>query len=109
MGRKKIDIDLEEVETLAGLGLDHDEIALSLGISEATLYRRKSDSDSFERAIKSGKAKAKRKVTSKLMEKIEAGDLGAIIWYEKTRLGFSEKIVNAHEGGVKVVVEYADA
>lgn len=109
MGRKKIDIDLEEVETLAGLGFDHDEIALSLGISISTFKRRKADNELFELAIKRGKAKAKRKVTNKLMEKIEAGDLGAIIWYEKTRLGFSEKIVNAHEGGVKVVVEYADA
>lgn len=109
MGRKKIEIDLEEVEKLAGYGLDHDDIALSLGISISTFKRRKSDNELFELAIKRGKAKAKRTVTSKLMEKIEAGDLGAIIWYEKTRLGFSEKVVNAHEGGIKVIVEYADA
>ncbi len=32
MGRKEIEIDIAEVERLAGLGLTQEEIALSLGI-----------------------------------------------------------------------------
>lgn len=109
MGRKKIEIDIAEVERLAGLGLTQEEIALSLGISERTLYENKAKSAEFAEAIKSGKAKTKRTVTNKLMEKIEDGDLGAIIWYEKTRLGFNDKVVNSHEGEIVIRVKYADS
>lgn len=98
MGRKKIEIDIAEVELLAGLGFSEEEIAISLVISQDTLDRRKKENADIADAIKRGKAKAKRKVTSKLMEKIEAGDLGAIIWYEKTRLGFSDKQTVEHTG-----------
>lgn len=108
MGRKKIDIDLEEVETLAGLGFSEEEIAISLGVSQDTIDRRKKDTADFADAIKRGKAKAKRKVTSKLMEKIEAGDLGAIIWYEKTRLGFSDKQTVEHTGKDGGAIKHED-
>ena len=108
MGRKKIEIDIQEVEALAGLGFSEEEIAISLGISQDTIDRRKKENADIADAIKRGKAKAKKKVTGKLMEKIEAGDLGAIIWYEKTRLGFSDKVVSEHEGEIKIRVIYAD-
>jgi len=93
-----MEIDIQEVEALAGLGFSEEEIAISLGISQDTIDRRKKENADIADAIKRGKAKAKRKVTSKLMEKIEAGDLGAIIWYEKTRLGFSDKQTVEHTG-----------
>lgn len=108
MGRKKIEIDIAEAERLAGLGLTQEEIALSLGISERTLYENKAKSAEFAEAIKKGKAKTKRTVANRLFEKVEDGDLGAIIWFEKTRLGYSDKMVNAHEGEVVIRVKYAD-
>ena len=106
MAGKKIEIDIQEVERLAGLGLDHEEIALNLGISLATFKRRKADDELFELAVKRGKARTKRTVTSKLMEKIEAGDLGAIIWYEKTRLGFTDKQTIEHTGKNGGAIEF---
>lgn len=42
---------------------------------------------------KKAKVKAKLKVGQTLFQKASNGDLGAIIWYEKTRCGYSEKQV----------------
>ena len=92
MGRKKIEIDFTEAERLAGLGLSQAEIALSLGISEDTLARRKADSADFAEAIKKGQTSAKAEIGNKLFELAKAGDLGAIIWIEKTRFGYSDKM-----------------
>lgn len=92
MGRKKIEIDVNEVERLAGLGLTHAEICLCLGISERTLRYRKRQSADFAAAIENGRARAAQQVSNKLFERCMAGDLGAIVWYEKTRRGMSDKV-----------------
>lgn len=64
-----------------------------LGISEGTLYSRKRDNEVFEDAIKAGKAAAAVEVANALYEKaVVDRDLGAIIWYEKTRRGLSDKV-----------------
>lgn len=94
MGRKVIEIDIAEVERLAGLGLTQDEIALSLGVSLATITRRQRDNDDFDEAIKRGKAKANQEVANALFGKAAAGDMTAVIWWEKTRAGRSDKTVN---------------
>lgn len=101
-------IDLAEVERLAGLGLTDDEIALSLGISRSTITRRKRDSDAFDAALKAGKAKAAVTVASKLMQLIDGGDLGAIVWYEKTRRGLSDRVQQDQSGRLIVTVEHVD-
>lgn len=97
-GRKKIEVDLEEVERLAGLGLTNEEIALSLGIGEATVYRKKNEDDSFDSAIKKGRIKVKREISNVLYDKAIGGDLGSIVWFDKTRLGFSDKVSHEHSG-----------
>lgn len=108
MARPKIDIDLEQVEQLAGLGLTQEEIALSLGISTDTIGRRKKDSADFADAIKRGQANAARAVANRLFDKCLEGDLGAIIWFEKTRRGLSDRIHSEHSGETRIRVEYAD-
>lgn len=97
-GRKPLAIDLAEVERLAGLGLSEAAICLSLGISEDTLQRRKTASADFADAIKRGKAAAHAQVAAQLMGKCLEGDLGAIIWYEKTRCGMSDKVTQEITG-----------
>jgi hypothetical protein len=94
----RIVIDIAEVKRLAGLGLSEENIAISLGISQDTLTRRKKDFAEFAEALKSGKVAAQTVVADKLYELCKEGNLGAIIWYEKTRLGYSEKITNEHSG-----------
>ncbi len=92
MGRKKIELNDSEVERLAGLGLTQGEIAIQLGISQDTLDRRKAENADIAEAIKKGQIAANEKVSNKLMTLIERGNLGAIIWYEKTRRGLSDRV-----------------
>jgi transcriptional regulator with XRE-family HTH domain len=89
--RKLIEIDLAKVEKLAGLGLSEKQVAEGLGISQRTLERRKNSED-FKAALSKGKARAIAKVANWLYELCAEKNLGAIIWYEKTRSGFSDHL-----------------
>lgn len=106
MGRAKLQFDPVEVERLAGLGLTNEEIALALGISEATLYRRKVDTESFERAMKRGKAKVKVDIGNRVYEKAMEGDSSMLKWFEQSRFGYSEKQAIDHSG--KLEIEYVN-
>jgi predicted DNA-binding protein (UPF0251 family) len=90
VGRKRIEINLEEVERLAGQGLTEEEIALALNVSRATIQRRRADSEAFDAAIKKGRAKTANIVANALVGQCVAGNVAAIIWYEKTRRGITE-------------------
>lgn len=92
MGRKRIPIDASAVEAAAADGLTEAEVAARLGISLSTLARRKRDFDTFDTAIKRGRAKADAEVSSQLFSKVREGMLGAIIWYEKTRKKYSDRV-----------------
>ena len=84
-------LDLKSVEELASLGLTEQQIADSLGISRSTLSRRKADNDTFDTALRKGKAKAIVKVSSALMDEVGKGSLRAIIFYLKCRAGWREE------------------
>jgi len=88
---KTKEIDLEKVEELASLGLSEQQIADSLGISRSTLSRRKNDNETFDTALRKGKAKALVKVSNALMQQVEKGSLRAIIFYLKCRGGWREE------------------
>lgn len=90
MPQKKIELDLVQIEALAGRGLSHAEICDVVGISERTLYARKRDNAEFAEAIKKGRSKSHAVVANALFELAKSGNLGAIIWYEKSRCGMSE-------------------
>jgi hypothetical protein len=89
--RKRIEIDLAEVERLAGLGLSEKQICESLGFSVRTIERRKAD-ENFRAALNKGKSRAIAKVANWLYELCAEKNLGAIVWYEKTRSGFSDHL-----------------
>jgi transcriptional regulator with XRE-family HTH domain len=86
-----IKLDLNTVEELASIGLTEQQIADSLGISRSTLSRRKNDDETFDTALRKGKAKAIVKVSSALMAEVEKGSLRAIIFYLKCRAGWREE------------------
>lgn len=92
MGRPRIEIDLAAVEQKAAEGLNDVELAAALGISLSTLMRRKRSFDSFDQAYKRGKAKADAEVSSQLFALVKEKNLGAIVWYEKTRKGYTDKL-----------------
>jgi len=108
MARPRIDIDIDRIAELAGHGLTQAEICAVLGISEDTMSRRKQDTAVFAEAIKAGKANAAQAVSNALYQKaVIEKDLGAIIWYEKTRRGLSDKMQQDHSGGLTIKVVYA--
>lgn len=88
--RPRIQIDPERVEQLAQVCDNEEEIALALGISYSTLRNRKREFDSFNTAIKRGRAKANAFVGGKLMSLIREGNPAATIFYMKSRCGWKE-------------------
>lgn len=111
MARPKLEIDTSRVEELAAQGLSQAEICLCLGISEDTLTRRKADSAAIADAINRGKAKAASEVANVLyLKATKDRDLGAIIWWEKTRRGLSDKQAVEHSGpaGKPIAVQFFD-
>ena len=86
-----VDVDLERVQELASRGLTLEQIAVALGISPRTLYNRRRKFAEVADAIKKGRALGVAAVASKLWEAAMAGNITAIIFYLKTRGGWSEK------------------
>ena len=83
--KSKIDqVNLEQVEVIASLGLTDEEIAIILGISPRTLNYWKKNPE-FLQALKRGKLKADFQVTKKLYENAKNGDNTAIIFWLKNR------------------------
>ncbi|OOF43832.1 hypothetical protein BKK51_09465 [Rodentibacter trehalosifermentans] len=95
VGKRKtkpvIEINVDEVEKLAGQGLTDQQIACCLGISRRTLASRKKDFAQIAHAIKKGKAKGIATVTNVLFEKItKEKNISAIIFYLKSQAGWQE-------------------
>ena len=66
VGRKRINLDLEQVENLASRGLGTTQIARALGVSWDTIDRNRKRSAEFEDALKRGQAKGLATVTNSL-------------------------------------------
>ena len=105
MPRPKIEIDTSQIEIYAAQGLSQAEICLCLGISEDTLSRRKADTAAIADAIKKGKAKAASEIANQLYQMAKGKDLGAIIWWEKTRRGLSDKTTTIVEQEVDYILD----
>ena len=93
-GRKKIDLSdketLNKIKHFAGLGLSDKAIADSLGVSRATILRRKKDSATFDTAIKEGKIEAVAAVSNALFDSAtgrtgEKPNISAQIFYLKNQ------------------------
>jgi len=100
MGRRRIPIterDKQQIEVLAGLGLTLDNIARVLGISPRTLDRWLKNPDILA-LYKKGQARAEIEISKALFELAKSGCISAIIWYEKTRCGRSDRAEVKHTG-----------
>ena len=85
--KPKIEIDLAKVEELASRLLSKEQIAISLGISTATLYNRQLEDVEFLEAIKRGRQKGVAMVANKLVESAMDGNTTAQIFVRKTHGG----------------------
>lgn len=89
-GVDPIEVDLETVERYASQGMTYEQISDSLGISSATLLRRRQNSAALEEAIKRGKAKGIEVVTNQLFKQVGEGNTTATIFFLKCRAGWVE-------------------
>ena len=94
-GPKPIPISDEQrqmIKHLSAAGTKQDVIARILGISVDTLARR------FKAEMDLGREEADAVIAAKLFEKAASGDLGSIVWYEKTRTRWRETTRHEHSG-----------
>lgn len=91
-GRRPAEIDLDKLRQAAADGLTLAEAAARLGIGSATLSRHMAKNDKIDEAIKQGRKLADAEVSNRLMALVKAENLGAVIWWEKTRKGYSDRI-----------------
>lgn len=76
--------ELQEIESMAGIGLTQEEIASVKGISVDSLRKYAGH------VVRRGKAKAIAMVAETLFKKAIAGNMTAIIFYLKTQAKWSE-------------------
>ena len=75
----------QDIERMAALGLNEQDIAHNLDIDPATFSRKKDEFDQLDQHIIRGRAKGMQKVTGHLMEQIEGGNHQATAFYLKNR------------------------
>lgn len=91
MARPLIEIDPEQVENLAYLGLNETQICAALNVSPDTFRRRKNEEPGlYEAAIGRGRARSVAAVSSALFDKALSGDVRAQIFFLKTRGGWQD-------------------
>jgi hypothetical protein len=92
-----------QVETLAGLGIPHDDIAVLIlnantggHIAKATLQKY------FEQELKAGHVKANSAIAQSLYKQATEGNVTAGIWWTKARMGWKEQTEVKLSGELKV-------
>lgn len=92
------DKDRLTVELLTAFGTPMADVATEIGCSVSTLQRH------FQVEMDKAHARANAKVARSLFQKTQGADseLGAIVWWEKTRSGMTDKIALDHSGGFVV-------
>ena len=85
-GRTPTAIDLNLVESLAGVGCTVEEIAAELRISARTLQRREKQK-AFGAAMERGRARGRASLRRAQWKSAQAGNVTAQIWLGKQMLG----------------------
>lgn len=86
-GKYKADkIDPVEVEKLAAMACTTEEIAHWFDVSNDTIERN------FAAILKKGRSKGKMSMKRALFQKVQNGDLGAMVWWGKNFAGMSDKV-----------------
>lgn len=89
--------DIQRLERLAGLGFTVPMLAASVGMGETVFRERLKADPKISEALEKGKAVAAEKVGTSLFRRAISGkDTTATIWYEKSRLGMSERHTVEH-------------
>ena len=99
-----IEVDLNEVESLAAKGLTNEQIYLSLGISETTHYEWKKNKPAYAEAIKRGQSRGIKDISNSLYDSAMNGNVTAQIFFLKNRSPetWADKQEHEHKGGVDI-------
>lgn len=97
----KVDDDMiARVEDFAANGLKIEEMGPCLAMGSSTFFKLKAENVELQEAINRGKSRGASETAGELMKLVKAGNLSAIIWYEKTRCGRSERIDVNNTGSI---------
>jgi hypothetical protein len=96
-GRRRVRIDLAEVEKLCALHCTDEEIAGFIGVSPRTFVRRKRQ-PAFIEAMERGKGKGRLSLRRSLWGLAMKGNRAANIFLAKNLLGYRDVLSNEHSG-----------
>jgi hypothetical protein len=96
-GRKKVNIDLEQLEKLCALQCTDEELAAYFGVSPRTIERRKGH-PAFAEAIERGKARGRVSLRRNLWGLAAKGNPAANIFLAKNLLGYKDYFANELSG-----------
>jgi len=96
-GRRRIKIDLAEVEKLCALQCTDEEIASFFTVSPRTIERRKKQ-PAFAEAMARGKARGRLSLRRSLWGLAAKGNPAANIFLSKNLLGYKDYFSNEHSG-----------
>src|SRR5687768_8916947 len=105
-GRKKVTIDLVELEKLCTLQCTHAEIGAWFGVSTRTIDTRRKQPQFYE-AMERGKAKGRISVRRAQMRLLEAGNATMGVWLGKQLLGQRDIVTNEHTGSAGGPIQLA--
>lgn len=88
MSRKKLDIDVEQIETAAAIGCTQDEIAILVSCSVRTLQSRQDLREAYDRGL----ARMRKSLRRLQWEKAEEGNVTMMIWLGKQILGQKDRV-----------------
>lgn len=98
--------ELHQIEEMAAIGLNQEQIASIIGISRSTLQRCGATAKNVTRSVEKGKSKGLLISGTALMKKVRVGDTNAIKWYEMTRHKMSERSENETTLKVETLESY---
>lgn len=84
-GRPKAVIDEKKLEELASMDYTMDELAAEFDVHFDTIYAR------FSEPLKKGRLKGNGSLKRRLFQKAMDGDMTALIWLSKNRLGYKDR------------------
>lgn len=92
-GRPKADIDLHQLKSLMRMSPTLEDTAAFFGVSVKTIERliEKHYQLGFVQFREQNAVHTRLNISRALIQKAESGDLGAIIWYTKNKMGWSDR------------------
>ncbi|TDV06054.1 hypothetical protein [Paraburkholderia caballeronis] len=87
------------------LGATDEELAAFFGVTDRTIRSWKKRQPEFAEAIVEGSRHANVRVTGRLYDRCMAGDVTAIIWWQKNRMGWRDRTDVVAKVGISPVDE----